>query len=367
MQMAQPLCPYFGNCGGCSTQHLDYSMQLENKKKQIEQLLSFSVTVFPSEPYFYRNKMEFIFHLRGLGLRKKGNSDTIVNVEHCVIAEKEINTLLREVQDFFPSQDAYDSKKKIGTLKYAVIKTTGKESGISFALNEDSLKRESVEGQIKEFATKTSATSVLITYVPAEGDESAGENFIILKGKEKLTTTLAGKTFSYNIQGFFQNNHRVAEKMHHYVRGIVEKFSGRRQLLDLYAGVGTFGIINADLFENVILIEQFPPALQDARENAKLNEIKNIVYYGKDARELQKLRLQNPLHVITDPPRSGMDEKTIQLLKKLEPEVIIYISCNPQQLAKDLKKFKYTLKSSALFDMFPQTNHTEVVVELVRK
>jgi tRNA/tmRNA/rRNA uracil-C5-methylase (TrmA/RlmC/RlmD family) len=178
-----------------------------------------------------------------------------------------------------------------------------------------------------------------------------------------------GKKFLYSVQGFFQNNTNMAVKMQEYVHELLKKYPTQSSyLLDLYAGVGTFGIINAELFKEVNIIESFAPCIETAKVNLENNNIKNAQAQVLDAKNLRRVKFKSPLYVITDPPRVGMDEKTIICLKELKPDVIIYISCNHQQLSKDVPKFKdYEVKSVAIFDLFPQTAHLETVVELVKK
>jgi len=160
----------------------------------------------------------------------------------------------------------------------------------------------------------------------------------------------------------------MAEKMHRYVHQILDRHKGQyTHLLDLYGGVGAFGIVNADLFKKVITVESFEGCTIAARENAELNQVINLEAICMDAMRLKQIKLPaNDLCVVTDPPRCGMHPETIIQLRKLKPKVLIYISCNVKQLGKDLLKFKdYKIKSAALFDLFPQTNHSESVVELV--
>ena len=160
----------------------------------------------------------------------------------------------------------------------------------------------------------------------------------------------------------------MAEKMLEYVHALLGKHDTKQAaLLDLYGGVGTFGIILADLFQSVTTVESVPSCVKAAEKNIAENKVPNVKATLLDAMQLKKLTLQKPLFVVTDPPRSGMHPKTIQQLNVLQPEVIIYVSCNIQQLAKDLPKFKnYQIKSAALFDLFPQTPHVEAIVELVK-
>ncbi len=185
-----------------------------------------------------------------------------------------------------------------------------------------------------------------------------------------LEETLMGRTFKYSAQGFFQNNHQMAEEMHKYVHDLLRSYkTGVAHLLDLYGGVGTFGIINTDLFKSVQTVESFKGCTEAAKANIELNGVSNIEAVNLDAAQLKKLKIPSgSLYTVTDPPRSGMHPKTIEQLVKLKPELIIYISCNIKQLEKDMPKFKkhYTLKSAAIFDLFPQTNHMETVVELIK-
>jgi tRNA/tmRNA/rRNA uracil-C5-methylase (TrmA/RlmC/RlmD family) len=199
---------------------------------------------------------------------------------------------------------------------------------------------------------------------------SISEEFFIVKGKDMLTENYLNKEFTYSVQGFFQNNTPMAEKMHEYVHTLCKKHESKTiTLLDLYAGVGTFGINNCEFFKNLFIIESDKHCIMAAKINIEKNNIKNAEIIEMDAMQLKKVELPDKdLFVITDPPRSGMHPKTIDQLNKLRPKVIIYISCNIEQLGKDLPKFKdYELKSTAMFDLFPHTPHVEAIVELSLK
>ncbi|MSR85846.1 23S rRNA (uracil(1939)-C(5))-methyltransferase RlmD [Candidatus Woesearchaeota archaeon] len=368
--MATPLCQYFGSCGGCTAQHIDYAIQVENKKRMLSQVTKFSdITVFSGKEYFYRNRMDFIFQPQGLGLRKKGQWDRIIPIEQCVIAEKAINELMKEIQHSFSNCDAFDVKRHSGTFRYAVIRTTPIDSSISFVLNSGSSKlAESIE-KVKDFAKISTVKNILVTRVPANSDVSISSEYFVVKGKDTLETEFLGKEFSHSIQGFFQNNHAMAEKMQMYVKELLEKYDTKNTtLLDLYGGVGTFGITSAERFKEIIVIESVKEAMEQAKKNAEQNNAKNVKTLLLDAKQLSRVEVKTKLFVITDPPRTGMDQKTIATLNQQKPECIIYISCNPEQLGKDLPKLReYEIKSCALFDLFPQTPHSEAIVELIRK
>ncbi len=347
-----PLCPYFSKCSGCQTQHLPYPLQLENKRKALAASIGFTdsaisdILVFPSSPYGYRTRMDFIAWKNGIGLRAR--SGALLDVACCPISSQAIQSLLTELRSFF----SVDKRKGI---KGAYLRSPPDGSGIVFIL-EDAGPLEA----IREFASASSAKNIIACH----DNETS-----VIKGSSLLSETLMGKKFFFPMAGFFQNNHEIAEKMHAYVHALLQKHSTKDAcLLDLYAGVGTFGIINASLFSSVKMLESYKPAVDAAAMNIKENNITDAEAICLEARQLNRLKLPAPLLVITDPPRSGMEPKVIDSLKKARPEVIVYISCNIRQLGKDIRKFKsYTLKSAAMFDMFPQTNHVEAVVELAQE
>ena len=366
----KPKCYYFGTCGGCSAQHIDYPVQLENKKRMLQQILNFEdVQIVHDEDYNYRNRMDMIFHPRGLGLRVKDDWQKIINVEQCVISNKRLNELIEEIRKHFKEIDAFNNKRRAGTFKCTVIRALSNDSSISFVLNEDSTKLQEAIDKIKEFAEVSSANNILITRTHKNQDVSTGEDYFIVKGSDILHETLHDKKFYFHAQGFFQNNTPMASKMQDYVANIIKQHNTKdMHLLDLYGGVGTFGIMNADEFKSTTIVEGYAGAVDIANKNIKENNSKNTRAIVKDAKLLKNVELPTPLFVITDPPRVGMHPKTIQRLNFLEPEVIIYISCNPRQLGKELLKLPdYKIKSAAMFDLFPQTPHAEAIVELVRQ
>ncbi len=367
--MAEPLCSYFGSCGGCTAQNIDYNIQIENKKRKLSIITKTEeVQVFKSLEYAYRNRMDLIFHNTGLGLRKKGQWDKIVPITHCVIAEDKINVLLKEIISFSPDWDSFDLKRQNGTFRYAVLRSGSKTSSVSFVLNSDSSHLSDAIEKIKSFSQISSAENILVTYVPKNSDQSISLDFFVVKGKEILETEYMRKIFFHSIQGFFQNNTFMAEKMQSYVSGLLENYDTKNaELLDLYGGVGSFGIVNAEKFSEVIVIESVKEAIEQAKNNAKINNCNNFKALALDAKQLSRVETKSPLFVIIDPPRSGIDQKTIITLNQQKPECIIYISCNPEQLGRDLPKLReYTIKSVALFDLFPQTPHSEAIVELLR-
>ncbi len=378
--MIDPKCPYFNQCGGCATQHLPYKVQLENKVARLMQEIQYDdIQVFSDKEWNYRNRMDMTFNHEGIGFREKGKWWKTVLVPECAISNKRLNELNKEICDFFacpapcvgrPDFDAFNVKSHEGTYKYAVIRTPQNDSSISIVLSKESPRLDEAVAKVKEFADKTSANNVLITYTKAKSSQSIGEEFDVVKGGDMLEETIMGKTFRYSAQGFFQNNSIMAEKMHEYVHDLLKSHKPDKyaSLLDLYGGVGAFGIINTDLFHKVISVESFEGCTVAANENIKLNDVKNMEAICMDAKRLKQVKFPEEQYIITDPPRSGMSQETIIEINKLKPKVLIYISCNVEQLGRDLPKLKeYKIKSAALFDLFPQTNHMESVIELVAR
>lgn len=365
--MSTPLCPYFGQCGGCSFQHIDYSDQLKLKKEKIINTLKIDdLQVFSGKEYHYRHRMDMVFHPEGLGFRKRGTWYKIIGVEKCIISTEKLNRLLTEVSNFFTKVDTFDVRENKGTFRYAVIRTPPHDSSISIVVNKSSPRLSQAEEKTKEFASLTSAQNVIITYVPPNRDVSVSEEYSVIKGREWLHEEYLGKKFWYHVQGFFQNNHQLAEKMHAYVQSLIKNYSAADSvLLDLYGGVGPFAILNAQFFKEALIIDNSSQAIKAAAMNIKTNKASNVKSMLLDSKYLKKTELPRPKLVVADPPRSGLHPKVIKKLNELKPEVIIYISCNLKQLKYDLAQLKnFRLKRTALFDLFPQTPHIETVLEL---
>jgi 23S rRNA (uracil1939-C5)-methyltransferase len=377
----KPLCQYFGKCGGCSLQHIPYSLTLENKKKYIsDQLRILKITapehieIKHTEPYHYRNRMDFVFFEGGLGLREKDKFDKIIKIDRCEIANEKINILLSEVDVWFKKSDVepFNLRNKQGTLKYALIRASEYEddSCVAFALNADSGHLAYHIDQIKEFAKTTTAKNVVISRVKAQRDDSISDDFFEIKGSATIDENFLNRKITYHSMGFFQNNPKTAMLMVEHAKNLFSKYDTKnKNLLDLYGGVGTFGLCLTDMFKKVTVIESVNESIVSAKHNIAQNKIENAEAYCLDSAKMNKVITKGNLFAITDPPRSGMTRQAIENLQALEPEVIIYVSCNPQQFSREMLIFakRYDLKSITVFDMFPQTNHIETVAELVRK
>ena len=380
-----PPCPYFGSCGGCTAQHIAYSLQLENKKNLVFTHLKKNgiadlkeIEVFHDSPYSYRTRMDFAISREGLALRKKDQFSQFVKIGKCKISSERINTLLHEVQEWFSKNSArlesYASKSKTGCLKYATIRSSKEtdSTSITFILNEESGKVKDHLDLIREFAKTTSALKVCAALIPASLDSSASHEAFPVKGSLELREIIEGKSISFSSQGFFQNNTAMAQKMVHYCREALSSYAHTKNatLIDLYGGAGTFGVPLGDLFEKTIIIDSEGPNIVWAKRNLEANRVKGETY-AADAGILSRLPIpaNKEVFLIADPPRSGMHEKVIRRILDLDPKCFIYVSCNPMQMAKELRHFvkRYFLKSAAVFDLFPQTVHVEAIAVMERK
>ncbi|MBS3110115.1 class I SAM-dependent RNA methyltransferase [Candidatus Woesearchaeota archaeon] len=371
--MAKPLCEYYGKCGGCNLQHLETEIQLKQKAELIRHVINFEdIQVFSGEGYGYRNRQDFFFRRNGIGLREKGHASEILVVDKCPIAQPEVNKILMELNLHFKDNDNYSLRSGQGTFISAIVRAAAEGNGVCFVLNDNSPRLKEAVEKIEEYARGSQAGNIAVFYVdPNNKDfrEPNDENFFVAKGNEYLAQNYLGRKFCYPIEGFFQNNHQMAEQMQKYCNEKLAAYgtsmTSKAALLDLYGGVGTFGIINSSLFRKVTIIDFSSRSIACAEKNIEENAVKNAKAIAMDLRSLKKLTVSGPLFAITDPPRSGMDIRALDSLNELKPEAIIYISCNPLQLGKELPRLKnYSVKSAAMFDMFPQTNHAEAIVEL---
>lgn len=369
----EPKCKFFGKCGGCSNQHISYDIQLDNKLRNLASFTKYpieSIKVVSGDDFFYRNRMDFVFSSAGIGFREKGVWHKVIDIDECVISNKRLNELLGEVRDFFsPSKsDFFDLKSQIGLFRYAVIRTPSIGSSVTIVLNDDSPDKSRGKELVEKFSQICSADNVLVGYNPKECDVSTTSNYEVLKGSDFLMEDINGSKLKFHSQSFFQNNTEMARSLVSVVREIFKKQGDNQFLLDLYGGVGTFGVCLADLFREVTVVECVKPAIDCALDNAKLNDVTNLKGFVLDAKQINRLSFKSPLKIIVDPPRSGMSPKAIERVRAIKAESIVYVSCNARQLQRELSKFKeYEVKSVTLVDLFPQTNHFEAVVELVKK
>jgi 23S rRNA (uracil1939-C5)-methyltransferase len=384
----KPRCRHFGQCGGCVLQYLKYEDQLRIKEQQvrdaIRRLGGFDEgLVLPiigcNEPWYYRNKMEFSFSrtvdgVLSLGLHVRRRHHDLVELTECFLLNDYIGDLVAGLRDFFrqmDSQKRIPEEMHMGSLVVREGKNTGEimvnlivENGEPDFCDEfTELARKALEG--KKLA------SVYLTQIINFKGRPKKTHERVLWGEPVIHEELRLENarplcFELSPQAFFQPNTRQAETLY----GVALKaagLTGNEVVFDLFCGAGTIGIFCAHAAKKVYGIEINESAVNNARSNAALNGISNIEFLAGDVAGILPSIKGKPDAIIVDPPRNGMDEKTVELVAGLDAGRLVYVSCNPATLARDLKLLTKTgcrLISVQPVDMFPQTAHIECVALL---
>ncbi len=401
----EPPCPYFGNCGGCQLQHLKYDVQVEVKTKQIHDILSRiggfqEVVVRPTLPadeiYGYRNKMEFTFSNRrwkvptdppdkpddfALGLHVPRRFDKVVDIDGCLLQSEMCNKIFLAVKNLVRETDLkpYSERTHDGFWRFLVIregKNTKDLMLIFFTSNQELEKgKKALDHIIHElFWNHPEVKTIVHSTTDRKGQVAIGESERLLLGNGKIIESIGDKIFEISSNAFFQTNTSQARKLFDVITELADCHKSDI-VYDFYSGTGAIGIIIADKVEQVLMIEIVGSAMEDAKRNANLNNIHNVQFVLADMKDIwntesELIKTYGPPHaVILDPPRCGTHPKTIEGLLNLSPPKIVYVSCNPTILARDLKilcEHAYTLHVVQPVDMFPHTGHIEVVVSLIR-
>ena len=352
----EPKCAYFGRCGGCMLQHLPYDEQIRFKAEKIERLLGYTVDVIPSPKiYGHRNRIDVVISTGGIGFRRRGTWWDVVDIEKCeVFGDKSRRALksLREFMEDFKLQP-WDLRKSEGFMRYIVMRE-GKFTGefmVNLVTHEGTLPEE-----VHEYFDF--ADSIYWSINSSKSDVSYGEPRKFWN-KEFIKERLDDVVYLIHPNSFFQTNSYQAVTL---VKKVAEFVEGGK-VLDLYSGVGTFGIYLAKKGFDVEGIEINPFAVEMARKNAEINSV-NVTFYVGEDKTVETLRKYDTL--IVDPPRAGLHPKLIRRILRDKPEAIIYVSCNPRTLSRNLEDLKsiYNVEDIAGLDMFPHTPHVEVVAKL---
>ncbi len=349
----EPPCPYFGRCGGCQWQHINYAQQAELKKEILKDILMRlgglkeipPITAFPSpDPYDYRTRVQLKVKGEKLGYYQE-RSHQLIDIERCPIAHplvNEIIPLLRKERFLLSSTEEIDinvsPEEGKGVLIFCFLKTSQ--------------------------GWETSAHQFLKSHPILKGITTLRERQTASLGKSHLSFTIPlNLTLRTSPGSFFQVNLKQNEKL---IREVLEFSRGQRneRALDLYSGVGNFALPLATVTQEVWGIEENAVAVKDARFNAQFNGIENVGFIrGKVEDVLKKWKREKPDLIILDPPRTGC-KGAVDQVAGLKPKRIVYVSCEPTILARDLRLFSekgYSISELVLIDMFPQTYHMEVV------
>lgn len=376
----QKVCPYAKKCGGCDYQGIEYSKQLEMKTEAVKKLLKPYVQVAPivgmEEPYHYRHKVHAVFDCVGRGQVVAGvykkNSHDVVDIESCQIEDQEADAIIREIKGLLKSFriKTYDEDTGYGLLRHVLVRKGYHTGEIMVVLVLASPILPSKNNFVKALRKNhPDISTVVINVNDKKTSMVLGERNIVVCGKGFIEDKLCGCTFRISPNSFYQVNPAQTEKL--YEKAIsCAKLTGKEKVIDAYCGTGTIGLIASKGAKEVYGVELNKDAIKDAITNAKRNEVKNIRFINDDAGKYMVSLAEKKESidvVIMDPPRSGSDEAFLSSVVKLSPKRVVYVSCNPETLARDLKyltKKGYRVTEATPYDMFPHTSHTEMVVAL---
>lgn len=375
-----PPCPLFGTCGGCQIMHLSYEKQLLIKQQKVQDALErigkiLDVQAQPCVPspvpFTYRNKIQIPIKQQNnqlqLGLYTRNTHD-LVAMSQCLI-HSEIGQQVYE--DVLPlikasSLSAYDPITEKGELRHLLIKSSLYSQKALLIFVTSTPPTSSLKKLAAHIMAQTSHIEGIIHNLnPATGNAVLGTHYTPLEGQDHIEEKINGLIFKVSPASFFQVNPLQAEALYQKVLECAA-LTGNERVLDAFCGVGTLSLILAKQAKEVVGIECVPEAITDARINAKLNQITNVSFECGDVTEsLSKDHLFDVM--ILNPPRKGCDPEFLEKVKKIQPKKIVYVSCDPATLARDLALLLaggYTIDLVQPFDMFPQTAHVETCVSL---
>lgn len=376
-------CPYAKKCGGCRYQDVPYEKQLKEKEKQVRKLLKDFGKPEPilgmDDPYYYRNKVHATYkHMRNgevvAGIYEEG-SHRLVPIESCQIENQEADRVVQTIRRLAKSFKIkiYNEDSGYGLLRHVLIRTGHQTGEMLVVLVVASPVFPSKNNFVKALRKEhPEITSVVLNVNDKKTSMILGERNIVLYGKGYIQDVLCGYTFRISPHSFYQVNPVQTERLYRKAISLAG-LTGKERVLDAYCGIGTIGMIASKKAKEVIGVELNRDAVKDAIGNAKGNGVKNIRFYQADAGAfmVSLAEQEEKIDVVfMDPPRAGSDEAFLESIAKLAPKTVVYISCNPDTLARDLKyltKKKYQVKKICPVDMFPFTDHCEVVCAMYRE
>ena len=378
-------CPYFGRCGGCRLQHLTYPAQLAFKAKQVHDCLTrlgglppFELRpIVPApEPYGYRNKMEFTIVEPGpaVGLHAAERYDVVLDIERCLLQSDTMNALLDEFrrQARARALSVWDPGSERGLLRFLTVREGRRTGQAMVNVVASAPDIEALVPVAQSLKARVAATaSVLLNVNDKKASVAIGTEEHLLLGRDHITETLDGVAFQVSANSFFQTNTMQAERLFALVTEACE-LDGADTVLDLYSGTGAISLLLARRAARVYGIEVAAAAVADATRNARANGIDNCTFLEGEVRHVLPALMSEGVRasvVVADPPRAGFHPKALAALVALAPARIVYVSCNPATLARDvgdLARQGYRLQWVQPVDMFPQTPHIEAIARLSR-
>ena len=378
----EPECPYAGKCGGCAYRHLTYPEELWAKRQRVQDALTriggLELTVEEilgaKNPEHYRNKSQYPVGADGSIGFFQARTHKVVPIRRCLIQTETADRTAQAVGEWMRRYkiSAYDETTGKGLVRHVCVRVNRKgESLCCVVVNGNKVPR---EPELAAYVTAAvpHTVGVLLNSNTRRGNVVLGDKYRTLFGRNYLMDTLCGLEFKLSMPSFYQVNRDQAEVLY----GKALKFAGltgNETVLDLYCGIGTITLCLAKAAKRVIGAEIVPPAIRDAKENALRNHIENAEFFCGDAADIAaKLESDGlrPDVVTVDPPRKGLAPEVIASVAAMGPEKVVYVSCDPATLGRDVKIFRefgYEAKRAAAVDMFPGTAHVETVVLLSRE
>ena len=376
-------CPLAKKCGGCQLQNMTYDRQLKWKQARCEILLrkfdKVSKIIGMEKPYHYRNKVQAAFGRTKSGKIISGvyqsGSHRIVSVDTCMTEDETADKIIVDIRNMIPKFKiwTYDEDKGTGFLRHVLVKrgfTSGEVMVVIVGASGYFPMKKKFTAALLEMPPEI--TTVVLNINPKNTNLVLGDKEEILYGNGYIEDTLCGCVFRISPKSFYQINPVQTEKLYNKAMEFAQ-LDAKTRVIDAYCGIGTIGLVAAKTAGEVIGVELNPDAVKDAVSNCKRNGMKNAKFYCADAGDFMEALAaegESADVVFMDPPRAGSSKKFIESLAKMAPQRIVYISCNPETLARDLQllsKKGYSVKAIQPVDMFPHTNHIECVCLLSKK
>lgn len=384
----QPPCPVYEQCGGCQLQHLKYDQQLKEKRDIVIQSLErhtkldtakldIRETIGMEDPWGYRNKSSFQVAAKNgkvlAGLYGM-NSHQLIDIEHCAVQHSQTTEAVNTVKRILESLNIpiYNEKSRKGIVR-TIVTRVGVQSGemqvVLITAQKDLPKREQIISDIQK--QLPNVKSIMQNINGQKTSLIFGEETVSLAGEEFIQETLGDLQFELSARTFFQLNPIQTVKLYNEVKKAAA-LTGTEKIVDAYCGVGTIGLWLADQAAEVRGMDVIPESIDDAKKNAKRHGFSNTKYVPGKAEEVLPKWVKKgwkPDVIVVDPPRTGLDQQLLQTILQVKPKKLIYVSCNPSTLAKDIQTLssKYDVKYIQPVDMFPQTAHVEAVALIVLK
>ena len=377
-----PDCPYFPRCGGCTYRHIRYEEELRLKRQRVQDNLSriggSDVTVEEilgaRDTLRYRNKAQYPVSKDGAVGFYRARTHEVIECEHCLLVKPVADAAAEALREYMQScrVAGYDEKTGRGLVRHLYIRSNAAgESLVCVLVNGDKLPKEDrLVTLLRDACPK--CTGIVLGTNTKKGNVILGDRYRTLWGSDRLEDTLCGKTFRLSVPSFYQVNRVQAERL--YAKAIeFAGLTGQETVLDLYCGAGTITLALSDHAKKVLGAEIVPEAIDDARENAARNGVKNAEFFCGDASDVaKKLARENlrPDVITVDPPRKGLAADVVESIAEMQPGRVVYVSCDSATMARDVKRLAdlgYTAQRACAVDMFPRADHVETVVLLSHK